>query len=170
MNIKILIQNTTTFIVFALLQIIIFNNIEITSVGVIPAFFLLYVLLLPYETPDWVLISSSFLIGLLIDIFADTMGLNAASTVFVAFIRPTLLKSLAPRGGYEASTYPRIYYMGIGWFMKYAAIMIFIQQLTYYILSDYSIALWLPTILKIFIGSIISILLIIISQYVIYRK
>ncbi len=170
MNINIFIQNTISFVLFVLLQMIVFNNIELTSIGVVPAFFVLFILLLPYETPDWLLISSAFVIGLTIDLVSDTLGINAASTVFIAFLRPIVLKFLSPRGGYEAATYPRIYYMGFVWFVKYATIMIFIHQLSYYLISDYGINLWGNTILKIFIGTFITSILILISQYLIYRK
>ncbi len=170
MSINLFVKNAIIFIVLSLLQIIVFNNIEITSIGIIPVFFILFVLLLPYETPDWILISSAFLIGITVDVFTDSWGLYAASTVFIAFIRPTVLKSLAPRDGYEAATSPRIYYMGLGWFVKYAAIMIFAQQIFYFILADYSMLVWTNAIIKVFIGTFISILLILVSQFVIFRK
>ncbi len=170
MNINMLVQNTIAFVVLALLQIVLFNHVEITDIGVFPAFFILFVLLLPYETPDWLLISLAFILGVAVDIFSDSMGLNSASTVFMAFLRPTVLKSLSPRDGYETGTAPKVYYMGFIWFLKYASIMIFIQQIVYYILADYSISLWINSLVKIFIGSFISIILIVISQFIIFRK
>ncbi len=170
MNINILLQNTLAFFVIAILQIVVFNYIEITSIGVTPLFFLLFILLLPYETPDWFLISIAFILGFTIDIFSDSLGLNAASTVFMAFLRPTVLKSLAPRDGYEIGTFPKIYYMGIVWFLKYSVILVFLQQAFYYVMSDYNISLWYYTIIKILLGSFITILLIVISQYIIFRK
>ncbi len=170
MNINILLQNTMAFVVFVVLQIVLFNHVEITNIGVLPAFFTIFILLLPYETPDWLLISMAFVLGVAVDIFSDTMGLNSASTVFMAFLRPTILKSLSPRDGYETGTYPKIYYMGFIWFLKYAAIMVFIQQTVYYILADYNISLWIYSLMKIFIGSLVSIILITISQYIIFRK
>ncbi len=170
MNINILGQNAIAFFIFIFLQLIVFNYIEITSLGIIPIFYIFFILLLPYETPDWLLISLAFLLGFTIDIFSDSLGLNSASTVFMAFLRPTVLKSLAPRDGYEAGTAPKIYYMGIVWFLKYASILIVAQHTIYYILSDYNISMWFSSIVKIFIGSFISLLLILISQYIIFRK
>ncbi len=170
MNINTFLQNTIAFVVLAILQIVVFNHVEITGIGVIPAVFTLFILILPYETPDWLLISLAFVLGVSVDIVSDSMGLNAASTVFMAFLRPTILKSLSPRDGYETGTYPKIYYMGFIWFLKYASIMIFIQQIIYYILADYNLSLWINSLVKIFIGSFISIILIVISQYIIFRK
>ncbi len=170
MNINILLQNAIAFFVFALLQIIVFNYVEITSVGVIPAFFVLYILLLPYETPDWLLVVLAFLLGFLIDIFSDPLGLNAASTVFMAFSRPVVLRTIAPRDGYEPGSLPKVYYMGFNWFIKYVASLVFIQQTVYYILSDYNIDFFLGTVIKIFLGSFITVLIITISQYIIFRK
>ena len=39
----------------------------------------------------------AFFFGLTIDIFADTPGMNAAATVFLAFVRPTFLRLFTPR-------------------------------------------------------------------------
>jgi hypothetical protein len=170
MSINILLRNVSRFLILVLLQVLIFNNIEITSIGIIPAFFILYILLLPFETPNWVVLVLAFLIGLLIDAFSDTMGLNTASTVFIAFVRPLVLKSLSPRDGYEVGTFPRVHYMGVNWFLKYSIVIVFVHQFLFYLLEDFTFAHFGSMLLKIFIGTFISLLLIIVSQFIIYRK
>ncbi len=170
MSINILLRNVSRFLILVLLQVLIFNNVEITSIGIIPAFFILYILLLPFETPNWMVLVLAFLIGLSIDAFSDTIGLNTASTVFIAFVRPTVLKSLSPRDGYEVGTFPRVHYMGLNWFLKYSVVIVFVHQLLFYLLEDFSFAHFGSMLLKIFIGTFISLLLIIVSQFIIYRK
>ncbi len=170
MSINILLRNVSRFLILVVLQVLIFNNIEITSIGIIPAFFILYILLLPFETPNWMVLVLAFLIGLLIDVFSDTMGLNTASTVFIAFVRPVVLKSLSPRDGYEVGTFPRVYYLGLNWFLKYSVVIVFVHQFMFYLLEDFTFAHFGNMLLRIFIGTFISLLLIIVSQFIIYRK
>ena len=170
MSINILFRNVSRFLILVLLQILIFNNIEITSIGIIPAFFILYILLLPFETPNWVVLILAFFIGLLIDIFSDTIGLHTASTVFVAFVRPLVLKSMSPRDGFEVGTFPRVHYMGINWFLKYALIIVFLHQFLFYLLEDFGFDHFGRMLVKIILGTFISLLLIIVSQFIIYRK
>ena len=170
MSINILLRNVSRFLILVLLQILVFNNIEITSLGIVPAFFILYILLLPFETPNWMILILAFFIGFLVDIFSDTMGLNATATVFVGFIRPTVLKSLSPRDGFEVGTFPRVHYMGINWFLKYAVVIVFVHQFLFYLLEDFSFAHFGSMLLRAFIGTFISLLLIVVSQFIIYRK
>ncbi|RLD81701.1 MAG: rod shape-determining protein MreD [Bacteroidetes bacterium] len=170
MSINILLRNITRFIALVLIQVFIFNNIYLTGFGVIPVIYILYIILLPFETPKWLVMILAFLIGFSIDIFSDTLGLNAAASVLIAFIRPLILNKLSPRDGYEIGSFPRVYYQGVNWFVKYASSLVLIHQLTYYMLESFSFESVLIIFFKIVIASIVSIILIIISQYIIFRK
>jgi hypothetical protein len=170
MNINVFLKNIAGFFVFMILQILIFNNIGITSWKIVPAFFLLIILLIPFETPDWLMLPVAFLLGLIVDIFTDTIGLNSASCVLLAFFRPIVLRSISPRGGYDAGTYPRVYYMGLPWFLKYSSILIIIHQAAYYLLDDFGFGHIWRVFIKIIIGTFFTLLLIIVSQFLVYRK
>jgi len=170
MSINILLRNIWRFIALVLVQVFIFNNIHLTGYGLVPVIYILYIILLPFETPNWLVIILAFLIGLSIDIFSDTLGLNAASSVLIAFIRPGILNYLAPRDDYEIGSFPRIYYQGVMWFLKYASSLVVIHQIAYYFLESFSFENFFIILFKIFIASIISLMFIIISQYIIFRK
>ncbi|MDF1546627.1 MAG: rod shape-determining protein MreD [Bacteroidales bacterium] len=170
MNINILTRNILRFIILVMLQILVFNNIGILGLGIVPAFFILYILLLPFETPGWLVLVLAFSIGLIIDIFSDTIGLNTAASVFTAFLRPIILRSLSPRDGYEVGTFPRIHYMGMNWFIKYASGLVFSHQLLYYFLENFTFAQFGFMLLKVLVGTFFSLLLIIVSQFFIYKK
>jgi len=170
MNISLLLKNIAGFFILIFLQVLIFNNIGITSWKIVPAIFLLIILLLPFETPDWLILIIAFLSGFVIDIFSDTIGLNSASCVLFAFFRPLVLRSLSPRGGYDPGTYPKVQYMGLPWFLKYSSILIFSHQFLYYILEDFSFAHFFRIIIKIVIGTFFSLLLIAVSQFLVFRK
>ena len=57
----------------------------------------------PLILSDWVLIILGFTLGLSIDILSDTPGLHAAATVFMAFIRPFVIKFGNKRQEYETT-------------------------------------------------------------------
>ena len=126
--IEILQKNILRFIILVLVQVLIFNNIDLSGY-INPYIYVLFILLLPFETPGWLLLVLGFLLGLSIDIFQDSLGVHIVATVFMAFLRPSVLKIIAPRDGYESGTYPRVYYYGSSWFLKYAAILIFAHHL-----------------------------------------
>jgi len=170
MNINILYRNIIRFLILIFLQIFIFNNINVSSLGVVPFVYIIIIILLPFETPNWLLIIVAFFLGLFVDIFSDTMGLNASATVLIAFVRPWILNSLSPRDGYEIGTFPRVYYQGLGWFLKYISILIVIHQIVYYFLESFGFSNFGYTLMKVILGSFITIFIITLSQYIVYRK
>jgi len=170
MSINILLKNLGRFIVLVFIQVFIFNNIHITAYGVIPAIYIIYIIILPFETPKWMVLILAFLIGFTIDMFSDTLGLNTSASVLIAFIRPGILNSLAPRDGYETGSFPRVYYQGVGWFLKYASVLVTVHQLAYYLLESFNFDNIAVILLKALVGSIISLILVIVSQYIVFRK
>ena len=62
----------------------------------------------------------AFAMGLLVDIFSDTPGINAASSVMLAFVRPVVLRLYVSRESLEHGS-PSLRTTGVGAFIKYAA-------------------------------------------------
>ncbi|MGF1584666.1 MAG: rod shape-determining protein MreD [Bacteroidales bacterium] len=167
--IKVLPRNILRIIVLVIFQVFILNNIQLSGF-INPYFYVLFILLLPFETPGWLLLSLGFTIGLVIDLFSNTPGLHASATVFMAFLRPIVLDSFAPRDGYEPGTFPRIYYYGFGWFFQYSLILIlahhiFLFYMEVFRLSDFFLTLW-----RAILSTVFTLFLVVISQYFIYRK
>ena len=167
--IRILSRNIIRFILLILLQIFIFNNIQFNGY-INPYFYILFIILLPFETPGWILLILSFLLGFTIDIFSQTLGIHASACVFMAFFRPTVLRMLTPRDEYEIGTFPRIYYYGFRWFLKYTAALVFIHHLFLFYIEIFTLSDFFLTLLRAILSSIFSISLIILSQYFIYKK
>jgi hypothetical protein len=57
-----------------------------------PYLYILFILIYPLGGNKSLLILLSFLLGLSIDLFGDSGGIHAAASVFIAYIRPKLLK------------------------------------------------------------------------------
>lgn len=167
--IRILGRNILRLFVVVLLQVFIINNIEISSM-INPYFYVIFILLLPFETPGWVLLSTSFVLGLTVDLFMNTPGLHAASCVFMAFLRPQVLSMTAPRDGYDPGSFPRLYYYGFNWFLKYSLILVFTHHLVLFYIEVFRFSGFLHTFSKVVLSTILSVILIMISQYFIFRK
>ena len=83
--------NSVRFIILVMFQILILNHINFLGF-VNPYIYVLFILLYPINGNQSLLIFVSFLLGLCIDIFGDSVGIHAAASVFIAFIRPFILK------------------------------------------------------------------------------
>jgi len=167
--IRLLSRNIICFVVVILIQVLLLNNIQISNL-INPYFYVLFILLLPFETPGWLLLCASFILGLTVDLFMNTPGMHSVSCVAMAFLRPPLLAAIAPRDGYDAGTYPRLSYYGFEWFLKYTVILVLVHHLLLFYIEVFRFSEFFSTFIKVIFSSLISIVLIIISQYFIFRK
>ena len=87
------INNALLFIGLILLQIIVLNNINFLGY-INPFFYIFFIFLYPIKKDDATLLILSFFLGLSIDVFSDSGGINAAATLFIAFVRISVLKSV----------------------------------------------------------------------------
>ncbi len=170
MSINIFIRYIGKFVFFVLLQVILLNKIQISSLGITPYVYVLFILLLPFETPGWLILIFGFVTGLSVDAFDDTGGAHAAATVFIAFIRPTLLNAFSPREGYEYGKSPRIFHYGFNWFLKYLLTLLFIHHLVFFFIEVFSFSNFFMTIFRVILTLVFSSALIILSQFLIFRK
>ncbi|MCK5137486.1 MAG: rod shape-determining protein MreD [Bacteroidales bacterium] len=165
----ILTRNIVRFFVVILIQVLVMDNVMINGY-MVPYVYLLFILLMPFETPRWIQLLSGFMLGMGIDLFENTPGMHTAATVMVVFIRPYLLNLLAPRDGYESETFPRIHYYGFHWFLKYTLIIVVIHHFMLFYLEVFQLKEFLSTLLRVILSSILSASTIVLSQYFVFRK
>ena len=97
------INSTLLFIGLILLQIIVLNNINFLGY-INPYFYIFFIFLYPIRKDDVSILILSFFLGLFIDIFSDSGGINAAATLFIAFIRIPVLQSVIGKREIEYGT------------------------------------------------------------------
>ena len=83
--------NIFRFISLFLLQIIIFNNINLFGF-VSPFPYVLFIILFPVNGNKSALLISSFLLGLLLDIFSNSGGIHTTASILLAYFRPSIFK------------------------------------------------------------------------------
>lgn len=115
------------FIAYLLVQVVILKN----AVFLHTAFcflYLGYLLRLPVETNHMALMGVGFVMGFLVDVFYDSLGLHALSCVLIMYLRPYWLSLLTPQGGYDAGATPGITQYSLQWFLIYATPLIVIHH------------------------------------------
>ena len=88
---NIALSNIGRFFILMILQILIFNNIDLFSF-INPFPYILFIVLYPTNGNKPLLYISSFLLGLTVDIFSNSGGVHAAASLTLAATRPYLLK------------------------------------------------------------------------------
>lgn len=161
--------NTIFFFVgLILLQIVVLNHINFLGY-INPFLYILFIFYYPIKKIDSQLIFLSFFLGLSIDIFSNTGGVNAAATLFIAFIRIPVLKSVIGKREID-STINSINKLPYGKVFAYIVILTFIHHfivfgLEYFKWNDFGIIMS-----KTLLTSIFTIILIMISYTFIARK
>jgi len=167
--IKELLRSVLIFVFLILLQVLVLNNIQFSGY-INPYMYILILFMLPFETPGWLGLVIGFILGFSIDLFSGTIGMHASATVFIAFIRPFLLRLIAPRDGYETGTFPRLYSQGYRWFFRYTIPLVFIHHFFLFYVEMFTFTNFFTTFLRVILSSIFSLGLILLSQFFLYKK
>ena len=152
------------FVILIAIQVAVLNNIQFSGF-VNPFLYISFIMILPVRIPKALLLIIAFVTGLLIDVFTDTMGMHAAACILMAYVRPSLLKLMAPREGYEAESYPSVRELGFTWFLIYASALTFIHHLLLFNIEVFRFSEFFTTLFRVLLSSFATILLIMISQY-----
>lgn len=152
------------FIIYLLVQVMLFKQIVLFNT----AFCFLYVvfiLLLPIETNSLALMGLAFLLGFLVDVFYDSLGLHAMSLVLVAYLRNYWLGTITPQGGYDAGEGPTLAVNGLQWFMVYALPLVFVHHFVLFFTEAGGFGIFWFTMQKVITSLIFTMTVILFLQY-----
>ncbi len=156
-------------VLLILLQVLVLNHVHLFN-RFTPQFYLLIIILLPFETPRWAMLFYGFFLGLTIDVFTDSLGLHTISTLFAAYIRHFILQVLAPRDGYDPGMLPRAKTFGFPWFIKFAFAVTLLHHLVLYIFEVFKFSGIGTILIYTIVGTLFTTLTLVISQLFIFRK
>jgi rod shape-determining protein MreD len=157
------------FFVLVLIQVLVLNNIQISGF-INPYIYILFILLLPFNIQGYLLLGLSFLIGITIDIFGNTPGIHAGATVLLGFIRPGLANLISSRELIEKGTTPNMIQLGFANFIKYIVIAVLVHHLILFFAETFSFSDIFETIIRWILSSLFSILIILGSQFIIFKN
>jgi hypothetical protein len=162
-------KNIGRFVFLILLQVLILNHIHLGGF-INPYFYVYFILLLPFATPKWLLLVSAFLMGFSIDLFSNSMGVNAAASVMMAFARPFVIKAISTGTEYEVGERPSLKNQDMKWFVYYCVILILIHHFVLFYLEIFRFREFFPTFLRVLLSSAFTFLLVMLSEYLFYRR
>lgn len=115
------------FIVLVVLQVLIFNNILFFDYAT-PFLYIYLVFFIDSSllSRNWLMILG-FILGLSVDIGSNTLGMHAAATVLLSFIRPYLLNLLTKSNDDEILE-PKMSVLGKGGYFNYLLMGVFIHH------------------------------------------
>ena len=87
-----LVLNIARFIFLLIIQLLICNNILLFDL-INPYIYIIFILIYGINSERWMVLLSSFFLGLVIDVFTNTGGAHATACLLIAFFRPLILQS-----------------------------------------------------------------------------
>lgn len=162
-------KNVFRFFLFILLQVTIIRHLDL-GIYFNPFLYVAPILMLPFRIPKGSLLLIAFITGLIIDMFYNTMGINAAACTFMAYCRPRILQVYAPAGEYNVDATATISSMGIRWMIGYAGTLIFIHHLILFYLEMFSFHDFFNTLAKVILSAALTLVLLLVTQSIFFRK
>ncbi|MDO5760537.1 MAG: rod shape-determining protein MreD [Bacteroidota bacterium] len=166
--IKDILISVIQFIVLVLLQVFVLDNISFWGFAT-PMIYVWFIMLLPYDTAKWIVLLSSFVLGMSIDVFSGQTGIHAFACTFVGFVRPVLLNTFS--GNIDTSnvrfTMARI---GFANFIFFTLTTVFIHHLLCFLLGVFSFAEIGQTLLRCVLSTLLSSFMIVVADTIFFKK
>jgi rod shape-determining protein MreD len=140
----------------AMLQVLVLNQMHIWGYAT-PFLYIYFILKLNTRTSRNALMLWAFALGLVIDIFGNTPGMNAASVILLAFSRTSILRLVTLRDMDEGFR-PSVRSMGVSSFMRYVFLSCSLFCTVLFLIDTFSFYDFPVLLLKI-LSSIISTML-----------
>ena len=127
------------FIVCVLLQTLIFNRIVLFNVA-IPIIFIYFIIRLPINLKLSYLFTFAFLLGIIIDIFSDTPGVNALACTLIAALKTPIYYAYMAKDDNTSRYTPCVSTMGFWEYSKYLLTFVVIYCVLMFTIEYFSFA------------------------------
>ena len=168
MNNKSPITQLVAFVLYFLVQIVFFSDVWILG----KAYCWIYVaplILLPTYVKDYVLLIIAFAIGVSVDIMYDKVGVNAAASVFLAFIRPIVIRLMADSGNDDVKEF-NLKSVGFPSFSVYTVLLLTSHHLVVFLINSASSEFILRALAKTFFSVLFTYVMLLSVQMLYYTR
>ena len=165
-----ILKHIIRFVILITIQVLVLNNV--LFMGYInPYIYILFLLLLPFDTPRWLILILAFCLGISVDTFQNTMGLHTFSCLLIAYCRRPLLHFLLPQLKNKKQSYLEfsLQEFGLQRALIYTGSLVFIHHFSLFTLEAFQLEL-LRVLIRTLGSSIVSITLLIIIQYILFKE
>lgn len=133
------------------LQIFLFNKLTLSG-GSFPVFYTVFIFFYPFYRNKYIFLLLSFFLGLAVDAFLGTWGINAFATVFIAYFRTLIFRTST-----ESSS-DMFSFQALSWsqFLGYVTASIFIHQLFVQLIEYFKFSRFLEVLYNVSITSLYS--------------
>jgi len=162
---QLLFRNIILLLILIPLQVFLLDRINFGG-SVNPYLYVLFILLLPFETPGWLLLILAFLLGIIIDLFTGTVGMHTAATVIMAFLRPFVIRNISADREFESGMKITIFETGFRWFFFYTFLLVLAHHIALFYIEVFRFSGFFHTFSRALYSTMFTTLLVIVFQYI----
>ncbi len=168
---SLLFKNIVRFIFIMFFQIFVLNKIPPLHQFIVPYFYFVFILWLPFNIKRISLLFISFAVGMVADMFFKTPGLHASACLLIAYVRPFLINLLLPKEATDwGNEEPTKNTMGAVPYVTYLIILTLLHHFYLILLEWMQFGSFLYFTGKLIATSLVSLLLIMIADLFLNRK
>ena len=169
MNPSLIIKYFVSFIFLVILQITIFLHTSIFSVAYCYIYVALIIFLPLSINRSW-LMTLAFIVGFIIDLFYNTLGINAFACVTLAFFRNKIFYLFLGSSDYDENSPISISNLGISIFVPYTTILLFIHHFQIFLLINLDNGNYLYVLYSSVLSTFLTLFVIVISEYLFFKS
>ncbi|MGK6352862.1 rod shape-determining protein MreD [Parapedobacter sp. DT-150] len=166
---KVILYNIARFAVLILIQTFLFKNIGYYNLAS-PFPYILFILLLPVGISNFFLYCLAFLIGITVDAFYDTLGVNAAACVALAWGRILFIRVSLQTDHYEKYVTPNWGTVPFRWYFLYTFVLTLFHHTILFSLETFTFHQFHYTFIRILLSCIFTVTIILLFSLLFYQK
>ncbi|HKG07586.1 MAG TPA: hypothetical protein VKB19_14045 [Pedobacter sp.] len=168
MNSRLIFVNAVRWVILLLVQILLLRNLSFYNMAT-PFVYILFMLLLPFGIPNFILYLVAFLTGLTLDAFYDTLGVHITACIMLALVRILFISVTVSRDGFDEPE-PTLGNMGFKWFSLYALLCTFSHHLVLFLLETFRLTELSYTLLRCLLSGLFTLFAVILIEFVFYNR
>ncbi|MCB0792934.1 MAG: rod shape-determining protein MreD [Flavobacteriales bacterium] len=165
-----LLEHIVRFVVLLGLQVLVLDHLVLFDGMMVPLLYILFLLMLPFNTPPWAMLLLGAVTGAAMDLFGHTPGMHTSACVLLAFLRPLWLRLVAPRDGYEFGLRPTVQRMGLAWSITYLGPLVLIHHIWLFFFELHRFDRIFSTLSRSVLSALLTLVLCLIAQYLTGRS
>ena len=138
------------FLILALLQIFLFDNLSI-SIYLCPLVYIGFIVLLPIDAPPVAVLFLALSMSVAMDWAMGAAGINTIATL------PVALQSVCGKEGIREGGIPSSIRLGQGGFLRYLAAMVVVHHFLFFMLESLSWAQLFHTLVRLVVSSAVTV-------------
>ena len=161
-------KSTLRFVVLLILQVLVLNHFNLFGF-INPMVYIVWVILFPIQKDKSLVLILSFLLGLAIDFFSDSGGINAAATLFIAYTRVPILNMVLGKSDFDYVLF-NIKSIPTIKAITYISLITFIHHFIIFGLEFYSLSAILSILSNTFITGLFTITIIVLGIHLFSKQ